>query len=826
MSDTTTPTSEGQFSPASPPSHRWTYLIFLLALLTATVFLGNSLNPYSPVKTFIFRIFCLLFAIMWIAELLLPGRKTLARTAADLPLFLFTLWGGLSFLYAESRILTLNSFLHLVCGVFIFFIVSRRVAEKLQARMLLNLLLAAGLAATVFSVFDFLKIDVFPWDALLENRWYSVWKGAKPDLGEALDWDYYFSGRVSSAFGNPVYVAGYLLMLLPVSFSLFLSGRRPGAKLVYALTFIALLLHLTLTFTRFAWLCLPVGLLVVLTVPPRAEAAAALRRNLAWLAAGAVICTLLALPFAFRHPTRPDYFSISERVRSMLNLSDRSLRERALIWKTSWEMAREHLPLGVGLGNFEVFHPPYQSRFFDQKEWLKHTSYPTSAHNEYLEVLCERGIPGLALFAWFLAALLVPAWRARSAGGAEGGIETSPKDDPADPGPLPADPWLAAGVTGGLVALLAYAATQFPLRITPVAVQFWVLAGLLAGFRATRCEAAPSPLLKNIQSNLGPAGRIILLCIFGVLLALLATAVSAPLRANLYALWGTRSLSKGNYQQATRLLNHAANLYPLEQEILHYTAVTWLKLAHETRDPAKRKIMFQNAFMPLRQHFEINPNNPVILNNLGNTFLYLGMPGEAIPVYRKAVKIDPNPANTYYNMGIAYYQKRMYNFSTDAFLRCVELAPGNIQAYYALGNSQSEAGDTKGAEDAYLQALKLNPQNPDTLNHLGQLYDSTGRYGEAVSAYRSAVSIDPAHFAARGNLAISLINTGAFSDAVPILSQLVEEDPGSAIAHFNLGKTLEALGEKEKALGHFHTAAELEPENETYRRHRTSGRQN
>ncbi|MFH1538192.1 MAG: O-antigen ligase family protein, partial [bacterium] len=399
------------YSAETPSARRWTFLVFMLAFLTATVFLGNSLNPFAPPKQFVFRVFCLLFALLWVEELLLPERKTQTSTRADLPVFLFTMWSAASFLYAGSRILTLNSFLHLVCGVFVFFIVSRKITGTGQARKLLNLLLIVGLASTFFAVFDFLKIDIFPWDAMLENRLYSVWAGVKPNLGETLEWDYYFSGRVSSSFGNPVYVAGYLLMLLPVGVSLFLIERRAAVKIFYAFTTLALLLHLILTYTRFAWLCFPAGLLVLFAVPPPAATRKMLRRNLAWLAAGAVLFTLLAAPFFFRHPVTPGSFSISERMRSVLNLRDPSLMERLLIWKTAWEIAKEHPVIGVGLGNFEVYHPIYQPRFFHDRHWAEHTSFPHSTHNEYLEILCERGIVGLALFAWFLAAIFVPVWR-------------------------------------------------------------------------------------------------------------------------------------------------------------------------------------------------------------------------------------------------------------------------------------------------------------------------------------------------------------------------------------------------------------------------------
>ncbi|HTY56080.1 MAG TPA: O-antigen ligase family protein, partial [Candidatus Binataceae bacterium] len=71
-----------------------------------------------------------------------------------------------------------------------------------------------------------------------------------------------------------------------------------------------------------------------------------------------------------------------------------SLRERVSLWHDSLGMIREFPLLGVGLGCwpelFPYYHrPPWQSgRFLE-------------AHNDYLQLLAETGLVGLALLAWF-----------------------------------------------------------------------------------------------------------------------------------------------------------------------------------------------------------------------------------------------------------------------------------------------------------------------------------------------------------------------------------------------------------------------------------------
>jgi O-antigen ligase len=77
--------------------------------------------------------------------------------------------------------------------------------------------------------------------------------------------------------------------------------------------------------------------------------------------------------------------------------------ERLAHWQAAEEMARYHLLVGVGLGNYEPVYPGFR---------LVNWSYPLGhAHNIYLNMLAETGIIGLLAYLGLWAGVFWRTWR-------------------------------------------------------------------------------------------------------------------------------------------------------------------------------------------------------------------------------------------------------------------------------------------------------------------------------------------------------------------------------------------------------------------------------
>src|SRR3989344_1931956 len=90
---------------------------------------------------------------------------------------------------------------------------------------------------------------------------------------------------------------------------------------------------------------------------------------------------------------------LSKRVRSIINFGETSNKERIRIWKLSLESIKNRPLLGVGIGNFPVV--------LNQDLFLAKAG--SSAHNIYLQIAAEMGIPALIFALWFLWLLMQKA---------------------------------------------------------------------------------------------------------------------------------------------------------------------------------------------------------------------------------------------------------------------------------------------------------------------------------------------------------------------------------------------------------------------------------
>lgn len=259
--------------------------------------------------------------------------------------------------------------------------------------------------------------------------------------------------RSFGTFGNPNWAGEYLAMALVVT-----MGRLASAwSLARAAALALIAAGLAATFARGAWLACAIGMLaMLLTWRGRisrnrliAVAAAAL--------AGMVIVAILAL--------RPDMFQY------LANAA--SIRGRFWLWYVTVHMILAH-PLGVGLGQFEVRFAEMQAHCFQTdfgRRFLSSASFPLQAHNDYLQIAAEAGVPAL-LAAVALAFLIVRRGRALSTDGA------------------------ALGFWAAVVAMTVNALYAFPFFLPGSLALCAIFLGATEAGLASRRDLPPSRLLR------------------------------------------------------------------------------------------------------------------------------------------------------------------------------------------------------------------------------------------------------------------------------------------------------------------------------------------
>jgi len=264
---------------------------------------------------------------------------------------------------------------------------------------------------------------------------------------------------------NPNHYAGLMEMLVPVAV-LYIVGRHrrssAASLLVLAVIATVAVAALLLSGSRGGLLALFTEMTLVLALLGWGARTAEKRRL-----AKAVAATIAAAMLLF---SWVDSGRASKHLGLILNVKspdwvDSSRKSFAL---DSLRMWRDHLVLGVGLGNFETAYPGYQSLPSDL--WIDH------AHNDYLEAAAETGLVGTVLILSALALFFRLAfqdlhYRLRSEGG-----------------------WIRLGAAIGCCGLLVHSFFDFNLHIPANAAWFATLAGLATtGEQSSNSRRSPWP---------------------------------------------------------------------------------------------------------------------------------------------------------------------------------------------------------------------------------------------------------------------------------------------------------------------------------------------
>lgn len=184
--------------------------------------------------------------------------------------------------------------------------------------------------------------------------------------------------RASGFFGHPMTFAGWLCLYLPVFLVAFLDNKVLGKyNLLSGLLFLVGCIALFYNGTRGAWIALLPTILFVVGYYTYKKKTVALICIIFFCVGG------ILLSQNGRFVNRLATISDTTKVQSNT--------ERILMWKSAWNMFKDHPILGVGLGQYkENFHKKYILP--EAKERQNH------AHNNFLQMLAENGIIGFVGF--------------------------------------------------------------------------------------------------------------------------------------------------------------------------------------------------------------------------------------------------------------------------------------------------------------------------------------------------------------------------------------------------------------------------------------------
>lgn len=136
--------------------------------------------------------------------------------------------------------------------------------------------------------------------------------------------------------------------------------------------------------------------------------------------------------------------------------------------------------------------------------------------------------------------------------------------------------------------------------------------------------------------------------------------------------------------------------------------------AHKYFEYSARKAKKLDEFVKIYEGLVAEqPDNPILLNYLGNGYFDKGNMVKAETLYKKSISIAPTFPNPYNNLAAIYLLSKQYETALGAFDSALKFSDKKATIYYNMGLCYTNMKDKEKAKACFAKALELEPKNPD-----------------------------------------------------------------------------------------------------------------
>jgi len=550
--------------------------------------------------------------------------------------------------------------------------------------------------------------------------------------------------RLDATFGNPIYLAVYMLFNVGIASLLFARRRQESVRVrdlaswLYAALIVLDTFILLLTGTRGTMLGLLAGIVVGATL---LVFSGDVSRRVSRIALSVLIAViaLCGVFFLVREQSWIARVPVLNRL-ATISVSDNTAKARFMNWGMAWEGVKERPLLGWGQENYAiVFDKYYDPGMYAAEQWFDRV------HNIIFDWLVAAGFLGLLSYLSLFAAAFLAIFRRDTF-----------------------DPLEKSILTGLFAAYFIHNLFVFD------NIMSYVLFTTVLAYIATRAARGNTPLsLPQVSYKYLPVvAALALVLLWGMAWYVNARALSAN-RALLQALaphqegiaknldYFKQSIALrtlGTQEAREQLLQAAAQVVRAEgvpQEVKQDFFTTAVQEMSEQAASSPLDARFplflgvllngvgdvENAANVLVRALELSPTKQTILFELGANALARGKADEALAYFQKAYELEPNfsDARLYYaalairqkkeslanellapllesgaaadaRIAAAYVSIGRYDKVAYIWEKRIASTPNDLNAYFTLAAAYYGAGNTARAITVLQKAGTLSPE--------------------------------------------------------------------------------------------------------------------
>lgn len=519
-----------------------------------------------------------------------------------------------------------------------------------------------------------------------------------------------------STMGNLNFTAQYLIGTIPLFVSAFVLARRMSARLFFLAALILAVVHLLLTQSRGGLVGFAVSavLFSILYAGAIGSPVQHLRNFLRTKAQKLLIICLGSIIVVTSYCIL-DSGKTLDRLVSIFTTRKETNIYRLLTWRDTMRLVAHYPILGVGVGNYQFVFPLYKSEQLWHQQDIFGRTRQVRTHNDYLNILAETGVLGLATFLTIVGVVVVGSLRQCTSKHA----------------PLAKRTILQIGLLSGICATLAQSLFDFNLYNPASALLFWVSLGLLAGLAGTARSAnfMKTSAVPEAQKRPGMYLAFAGIALLG-LMSLYSTFVFRPYSASYDNQQAQKYFDRRDYTSALNSLQRAIDIDRTNIDTVSLLADTYRNMGN-----------YDNARRYYEQWLSLEPHYPPIYNRLGFCYMQLGDYARAAEAFHTAVAINPVHAAALSNLGNLYLAAGEYEKAAEYLERT-----NRIESNVSRRNRRNLAVVLMHL-DRYDEAITIlnkishdEPDNLDILEMMVTCYRVTGNI-ETADALERRITI-------------------------------------------------------------------------------------
>jgi len=219
------------------------------------------------------------------------------------------------------------------------------------------------------------------------------------------------------------------------------------------------------------------------------------------------------------------------------------------------------------------------------------------------------------------------------------------------------------------------------------------------------------------------------------------------------------------------------------------------------------------AIKYLEKAFKENPQNEIVLYELGYYCDKDSRFEESIEYYDKYLNIDPFNHSVWYNIGITYNRMGMFEKAIEAYDYSLVLNEDFLHAHFNKANALANNNQFEEAIICYHEYLLLDRENDDAYCYLAECYLNTDRYSEALTYYQKAIQLNDTNSSAWYGSGLIMWSEGELAEAQVFIKKAINLEDDNSDFWAMAAKIHAELNEEKEAIDSFEMATSLEPEN-------------